>query len=71
MEIEIDPVLLGKRMQDIGKDESEDQRKRLRTSVTHHPLEADVVDGWTNALQKLNKGKTTLDRQVRTPYFGK
>ena len=51
-------------MRDLEEDESDDQRKQLRTEVTHHPVDVEMANDWTSALQRLNKGKMTLDRQV-------
>jgi hypothetical protein len=61
VEVEIDPLVLGKRMRGLEEDETEDQPKRFRTEV----VDAEMASGWSTALQRLNKGKATLDRQVQ------
>lgn len=61
VEAEIDPLVLGKRMRDLEEDEADDKQKRSRTEV----VDVETASGWSTALQRLNKGKATLDRQVQ------
>jgi hypothetical protein len=65
LEVGIDPVVLGKQMRDLEEDEGDDQRKKPRTDVVHEPVDAETAGDWVTVLQRLNKGKMRLDRQVQ------
>lgn len=70
MGVNIDPGQLGKRIRDLEGNQSNEQRKNVLTEVVPHFVDAKTAEDWTAALQKLNKGKTTLGRQVHIYSHG-
>jgi hypothetical protein len=63
LDAEIDPVQLGKRMREL-EDGSDEQQIPHTTVIIQPPVNTATANDWTTALQRLNKGKTTLGREV-------
>jgi len=63
LDAEIDPVQLGKRMREL-ENGSDEQQIPHTTVIIQPPVNTATANDWTTALQRLNKGKTTLGREV-------
>ena len=61
VEVETDPPPLGKRVRDLEEIGNDSMKKKSRMEE----VGADTASDWSIALQKLNKGKVSLDRQVQ------
>lgn len=63
LDFENDPLVLGKRMRNLESG-NDGQPEKLWTTIVPPPVDAETARDWSAALQRLNKGKMTLDREV-------
>jgi hypothetical protein len=63
LDFENDPLVLGKRMRNLESG-SDGQPKKPWTPIVPLLVDAETASDWSAALQRLNKGKMTLNREV-------